>query len=108
LVDPTGCAEFGGVPSPIPLATASGFNPGVCSFDFGDFFVFVPDEQRINLYASADYDLTDNIKFSVEGSYTDVEVSRGNSPTFPFLQTAIVSPDQPDNPFGTDTALFFI
>ena len=106
FIDPTGCAEFGGNPAGSPLPVASGFIPGVCQFDFGDFFNLVADEQRINLYGQVDYDITDNINFSLDGSYTTFDSTRGNSPTFPFLQTAILSPANPDNPF-TSTALFF-
>ncbi|MEO1014568.1 MAG: TonB-dependent receptor [Pseudomonadota bacterium] len=109
FIDPTGCAEFGGVAAGSPLPTASGFTPGVCQFDFGDFFNLVPDESRLNAYVNAKYDLTDSIEFSIDASYADINTERGNSPTFPFLQTAIVAPPtvNPDNPFGANTALFF-
>lgn len=109
FIDPTGCADFGGNPAGSPLPTASGFTPGVCQFDFGDFFNLVPDERRFNAYANLKFDVTDTIQFSVDGSYADINTERGNSPTFPFLQTAIIAPSSinPDNPFGDQTALFF-
>jgi len=109
FVDPTGCADQGGNPAIVPVPVAAGFNPGVCQFDFGDFFNLVPDERRINSFAEFKYDVTDSIEFSINGSYTDLNAERGNSPTFPFLQTALIAPQSvnPDNPFGEATALFF-
>jgi len=110
FIDPTGCADQGGNPLLLaPSGTVPGLDIGLCQFDFGDFFNLVPDEQRINVYGEVKYDVTDNIEFSFNGSYTDFNSERGNSPTFPFLQTAVVAPTSvnPDNPFGEGTAVFF-
>ena len=104
FIDP-GCVANGGQPggigtltSSIPAAVAgTPFDLGSCQFDFGDFFNLVPDEERINLYGQVDFDITDNINFSLDGSYTTFDSTRGNSPTFPFLQTAIIGPANTDN-----------
>jgi outer membrane receptor protein involved in Fe transport len=107
FIDPTGCEEFGGTAAGAPVPVA-GFTPGVCQFDFGDFFNLVPEEERIQVYASINYDINDSTKLHLEASYADNEAIRGNSPTFPFLQTgsAIIPTTNPNNVFGT-TAIFF-
>ncbi|UTW55604.1 TonB-dependent siderophore receptor [Kordiimonas sp. SCSIO 12610] len=107
FIDPTGCAEFGGTPAGAPVPVA-GFTPGVCQFDFGDFFNLVPEEERIQVYGAINYDINDTTKFHLEAAYADNEAIRGNSPTFPFLQTgsAVIPTTNPNNVFGT-TAIFF-
>lgn len=115
LVDP-GCAAAGGFPlqaSPTAPPPSSGI--GFCGFDFGDFFNLVPEEEKFVGLARAEFDLTDTIQWSAEFSYADNEATRGNSPTFPFLQlgSAVVpssafGPAQnPFNVFGDTTLLFF-
>ena len=90
IIDPTGCADQGGNALALGPNVPGVGQVGLCQFDFGDFFNLVPDEERINLYAQADYDITDSISFSLDGSYTTFESIRNNSPSLPFLQTAIV------------------
>ncbi|MEO0882881.1 MAG: TonB-dependent receptor [Pseudomonadota bacterium] len=102
IIDPTGCAEPGGNPLLLaPPGTApAGLDIGLCQFDFGDFFNLVPEEERVNVYAEADYEVTDTITASLNYSFANFDVGRGNSPTFPFLQTAIVPGDAPTNIFS--------
>ncbi|MEM1052184.1 MAG: TonB-dependent receptor [Pseudomonadota bacterium] len=104
-LDP-GCADAGGFPLPASAAAAPLLPLGIgfCGFDFGEFFNLVPDEQRLTIFASADADLTDSIRFSLEAGYADNEASRGNSPTFPFLQLgqAVVPSFNPNNIFAAD------
>lgn len=114
FIDPTGCADEGGNPLFLapPGVGPAGTDIGLCQFDFGDFFNLVPDEQRLNVYGEVKYDVTDNIEFSINGSYTDINSERGNSPTFPFLQPAVVLGDTPTNAFSdlfgapTDVSFF--
>jgi len=117
VIDPTGCSEQGG--RPIPSAAAQGaldafglpFQGGFCGFDFGDFFNLVAEEQRINLYGSMTQDLGNDSQFRLEVAYADNEASRGNSPSFPFLQlgSAVVPADNPGNifPASLGPVLFF-
>ena len=112
IIDPTGCAGPGGNPVLLaPPGTAGALDIGLCQFDFGDFFNLVPDERRINSFAEFKYDLTDDIEFSINGSYTDLNAERGNSPTFPFLQPAVILGTTPTNVFsgifGPTNASFF-
>ncbi len=101
IIDPTGCSEFGGGNVVLsPNAGGSGLDVGLCQFDFGSFFNLVPDESRLNAYVNAKYDLTDSIEFSIDASYADIDSERGNSPTFPFLQTAVVPGAAPTNAFS--------
>lgn len=86
LVDP-GCAAAGGFPlraSPTAPPPSSGI--GFCGFDFGEFFNLVPKEERLNIFAQAEVELSDSISWRIEGGYADNSAVRGNSPTFPFLQ----------------------
>ncbi|WP_379551399.1 TonB-dependent receptor plug domain-containing protein [Qipengyuania sp. DGS5-3] len=97
-------------PTPDPDCVAGGGIPlgPFCGFDFGEFFNLVPDEQRLTLFASADADLSDRVRFSAEVGYSDNEAVRGNSPTFPFLQLgqAVVPTFNPNNPFGANVVFF--
>lgn len=105
-IDP-GCAAAGGFPGPASAAAAPlvPFGIGFCGFDFGDFFNLVPEEQRFVGLARAEIDLSDTIQWSAEFSYADNEASRGNSPTFPFLQLG--SAFIPGDMVGPAPAAFF-
>jgi len=107
IVDPTGCAEFGGFVTPL-AAPVGGLQPGFCSFDFGNFFNLVPEEERFQAYANVTVDIDDTTTFKLEASYADNEAIRGNSPTFPFLQagSAVVPTTNPNNIFG-EPVIFF-
>lgn len=120
VFDP-GCSAAGGFPLPASAAAAPLLASGVgfCGFDFGTFFNLVPDEQRLNIFAQGKVEVTDSITWRVEGGYADNEATRGNSPTFPFLQLgSAVIPGASlaplginANPFnifpGSPTAVFF-
>ncbi len=105
FVDPTGCTEFGGLLTPL-APPVNGLQPGFCGFDFGDFFNLVPEEERFQAYAAFDYQFSEAAELRVEASYADNEALRGNSPTFPFLQTALVSAENPFNVFGEPVVFF--
>ena len=117
VIDPTGCSQQGGFP--IPNAGAQGaldafglpFQGGFCGFDFGDFFNLVPEEKRLNLFGSLTHDFGDDTQFRLEAMFADNEASRGNSPSFPFLQlgSAVVPADNPGNifPASLGPVLFF-
>ena len=117
VLDPTGCADVGGIPQPLaafqPLLDAAGipFQAGTCGFDFGDFFNLVAEEERFNLFATVTHNISDESQFRFEAAYTSYDAERGNSPTFPFLQlgSAVVPASNPFNifPEALGTALFF-
>ncbi len=109
FIDP-GCAGAGGFPLPASAATAPLVPQGIgfCGFDFGEFFNLVPDEQRLTAFVAANADLSDSVRFSAEVGYASNEATRGNSPTFPFLQLgqAVVPTFNPNNPFGANVVFF--
>lgn len=117
VIDPTGCASEGGVP--LPNAGAQGvldaiglpFQGGFCGFDFGEFFTLVPEEERLNLFGSMTHDFGNGHEFRLEAAYAKNDASRGNSPSFPFLQlgSAVVPADNPGNifPASLGPVLFF-
>ncbi len=117
LIDPTGCESEGGIAAPLtafqPLLDGAGlpFRAGLCQFDFGDFFNLVPEEERYNLFGTVTHRFGNDSEFRFEAAYTDYEAIRGNSPSFPFLQTgsAIVPANNPGNvfPSALGTAIFF-
>lgn len=86
FIDP-GCAAAGGFPlRASPSAPPPSTGIGFCGFDFGEFFNLITDNRRFTAFASATYEVTDDIEFRVEGGYSDNKDIRGNSPSFPFLQ----------------------
>lgn len=117
VIDPTGCSSEGG--SPIPSAGAQAaldsfglpFEGGFCGFDFGDFFTLVPEEERINVFGSLTHDFASGEELRIEAAYAKNDASRGNSPSFPFLQlgNAVVPADNPGNifPESLGPVLFF-
>jgi len=119
LIDP-GCEAAGGfrqgigaLPNFVPgAALGLPLDVGACGFDFGEFFNLIAEEERFTGYVQADFDVTDNIRWRGEFTYADNEAVRGNSPTFPFLQTAIVPASNPNflpqlSALGTPAAVFF-
>lgn len=117
VIDPTGCSGPGGTPVPRPdlqpIIDGAGlpFTAGFCGFDFGDFFNLVPEEERAQAYGVITQELGGDHVLRIEGAYADQEVSRGNSPTFPFLQlgSAVVPTNNPGNvfPAAVGPVLFF-
>lgn len=105
-----GVPGAGAAPTPDPDCVAGGGIPlgAFCGFDFGEFFNLVPEEQRLNVYSSAKLDLSPDVTARLEFSYADNSASRGNSPTFPFLQLgdAVVPTFNPNNPFGANVVFF--
>ncbi|RMF15531.1 MAG: TonB-dependent receptor, partial [Alphaproteobacteria bacterium] len=99
FIDPTGCAQEGGIPlrasaSAPPPETGIGF----CGFDFGDFFNLVPKETRLTGYIEGRYDITDWFQVGVEVGFSRNRALRNNSPTFPVLTFPVVLPDHPNFP----------
>ncbi|MEP6342459.1 MAG: TonB-dependent receptor [Maricaulaceae bacterium] len=97
LIDP-GCEAAGGIAQVGVPGAAVGLplDVGTCGFDFGEFFNLVAEEERLNAYVQADFELTDTISWRGEFSYADNEAVRGNSPTFPFLQNGFIPATNPN------------
>lgn len=106
VIDPTGCAEFGGIPQVIQATPPGVPDVGLCGFDFGDFFNLVPDETRLNGFARGQYDINDTLTFEAEIGFARNRVSRGNSPTFPILTFPTVPASNPGNVFGAPVQFF--
>lgn len=110
IIDPTGCESAGGNPlalgAPINTGVGVTFTPGLCRYDFGDHYVHVPEERRIQAYSKLSYEVSDDTDFTLEFSMADNDVERRNSPTFPYLRLPIVPDYHPDNPFGIPVAYF--
>ncbi|TDJ65696.1 MAG: TonB-dependent receptor [Proteobacteria bacterium] len=70
-----------------------------CTFDFGDAFALVADEQRLQAYAHADLYFGDSNHFFAEVGYTDNDTQSTTSPSQPILfppfipETNPVAPD---------------
>ncbi|WP_293751570.1 TonB-dependent receptor [uncultured Paraglaciecola sp.] len=107
FIDPTGCEEFGGLPTLLaPPGTVPGLSVGLCRFDFGQGFSFVPDETRVNAYVKATKQLTDNIEWTTEITTARNRAERGGSPSFPILTFPTVPATHPNNVFGQDVSYF--
>jgi outer membrane receptor protein involved in Fe transport len=107
VIDPFGCAEFGGFPQLLaPPGTVPGLDIGLCGFDFGPGYSYVPDETRVNAYVKANYELSDSITWSSEISYARNRAERGGAPSFPILTGPLVPATHPSNPFGQAVVFF--
>jgi len=66
IIDP-GCAEFGGFPQLLaPSGTVPGLDIGLCGFDFGPGYSYVPEETKVNGYVNAQYELSDSLMWTSE------------------------------------------
>ncbi|MBT1449435.1 TonB-dependent receptor [Glaciecola sp. XM2] len=104
VIDPTGCAEFGGnanIAATVPYPGFGSLDLGTCQFDFGPGYSYVPEESRINAYVKSNYELTDTITWVTEFGLARNRAERGGAPSFPNLRGPIVPATHPDNPFGT-------
>ncbi|PHR61895.1 MAG: TonB-dependent receptor [Robiginitomaculum sp.] len=91
VVDPD-CVAAGGIPT-----------SNNCLYDFGPNQSFVPEETRIQAYASHKYDFNDSISSFVEATYSQNRTERNTSASFPTLFSfPIVSAGNPGNTFGED------
>jgi iron complex outermembrane receptor protein len=107
FIDPTGCEEFGGLPTLLaPPGTVPGLDVGLCRFDFGKGFSFVPDETRVSAYINATKQLTDDIEWTTEITTARNRAQRGGSPSFPILTFPTVPASHPNNVFGQDVSYF--
>ncbi len=107
IIDPYGCEEFGGYPDlRAPSGTIPGLEVGLCGFDFGPYYSYVPDETRTNVYSKATYALSDSLTWTAEFGYARNRAERGGAPSFPILTSPIVPASHPYNPFGQDVAFF--
>ena len=107
FIDPTGCAEYGGLPTLLaPPGTVPGLDVGLCRFDFGNGFSFVPDESRVTTYVKATKQLTENIEWTTEITSARNRTERGGSPSFPILTFPTVPANHPNNVFGQDVSYF--
>ena len=107
VIDPFGCAEFGGFPQLLaPPGTVPGLDIGLCGFDFGPGYSYVPDETRVNAYVKANYEISDSLMWSSEISYARNRAERGGAPSFPILTGPLVPATHPSNPFGQAVVFF--
>lgn len=107
FIDPTGCAEYGGLPTLLaPPGTVPGLDVGLCRFDFGNGFSFVPDETRVTTYVKATKQLTENVEWTTEITSARNRAQRGGSPSFPILTFPTVPASHPNNVFGQDVSYF--
>lgn len=106
IIDPS-CAAFGGFPQLLaPTGTVPGLDIGLCGFDFGPGYSYVPEETRVSAYVKANYDITDSLTWSSEISYARNRAERGGAPSFPILTGPLVPATHPNNPFGQAVVFF--
>ncbi len=74
----------------------------VCRFDFGPQVTAVPNEERLQAFARADWDWSENTQLWLEIGYARNDISREVSPSFPVLNAPVVPANNPGNIFGED------
>lgn len=94
---------FSTIPDPI---TGQPVDVGACQFDFGRFFNLVPEETRLNGYASVRHEISEAAVFYSEFAFARNRATRGNS-NFPIVNPIPLLPNNPFNPF-TGAAVLFI
>ncbi|MCK5576384.1 MAG: TonB-dependent receptor, partial [Sphingomonadales bacterium] len=111
VIDPTGCAEPGGIPTVLAPVGQTGlgydYNIGFCKFDFGDYYNLVAAEDRTQAFSRATFDLSDTAELFAEVGYSESSLKRNNSPTFPYLKLPIVPGYHPEYPFGSIPGVAF-
>ena len=107
VADP-GCEALGGIlDRRAPSGTLpGGLEVGLCGFDFGPYYSYVPDETRVNAYVKAEYNLSDDITWTSEVSLARNRAQRGGAPSFPILTLPIVPASHPNNFLGVPVAFF--
>ena len=100
VADPN-CAANGGVLNTLG-DNADGLSQSNCLFDFGPQITVVPNEERIQGYARAEYNISDAVDIWGEVGYARNDIDREVSPSFPVLNTPILPATNPSNIFGTD------
>lgn len=96
IPDPT-CGAFDGTAlSPVNF---------LCEYNFGGFFDLIPEEERIQGYASAIHEFDNGMEAYLEGAVAINDAERQNTPSFPLVTTDVVVPAfNVGNPFGVDFA----
>lgn len=73
-----------------------------CRFDFGPQVTAVPNEERLQAFARATWDWSDETTIWTEVGFARNKITREVSPSFPVLNTPIVPASNPGNVFGED------
>ncbi|MGQ8365731.1 TonB-dependent receptor plug domain-containing protein [Glaciecola sp. 1036] len=104
VIDPTGCEQFGGIRDVImPLGA---IDIGLCRYDFGPGYSYVPEETRVSAYFKSVYELSDDLTWTSEFSFARNRAERGGAPSFPILTGPVVPASHPNNPFGAPVTFF--
>ncbi len=96
IIDP-GCAANSNSFKDI-LKPASGAMPldiGFCRFDFSSFYDMVPEETRIQSFATFKYDIFDTTEMNLELAYSKNKADRNVAPSFPMAEivpAAVIDP----------------
>ncbi len=107
IIDPYGCAEYGGTASlRAPAGTAGNYQVGFCQFDFGPYFTYVADESKLNGYLKSEHQLQSNLHFINDFSFALNKANRRGAPSNPILTSPKVPASHPQNPFGQNVAFF--
>ena len=77
----------------------------ICRFDYGPQITAIPNEQRTQAWGRVDLDLDETTGAWAEFGYARNDINRDVSPSFPVLNTPLVSANNPGNTFGE--AVFF-
>ncbi|CAM4131333.1 TonB-dependent receptor domain-containing protein [Pseudoalteromonas byunsanensis] len=95
VADPN-CATNGG-------SVSQGSNGNsFCLFDFAPQITAVPNEDRLQAYARAQWDWSNTTRMWAEFGYARNKISREVSPSFPVLNAPSVLASHPDNPYAED------
>lgn len=86
IIDPyCGTAE-NSIPNPtgdqIPVGPFT-LDVGSCGFQFDGYYDLVPEEERVQLFTTVEYDLTDDVHLYIEGGFSNTQAQRNNAPAFP-------------------------
>jgi len=104
-LDPA-CAAVAATDDDVSIIGAGPIAP-TCTFDFGDFFSLVAEEERLQTYVDLTADVSDTVEWFLEFGFASNETVSTGSPSQPILFPPVIPPTNPAGAVLGGPALVF-